>query len=224
MGVYFVQIGTKNRKGKFREHSHSVVNVSDIFNYSDVFNYFKNRYEGLEVIIEQPKEMDISDKIVKTGEVINSKESHIFLDEDTVVALPENITMISELSWFEIEYTEDEKKLHNDYNEYLRKSRRSLQSLHKSISDRYEKLPYSSIGIATRFGSKEMELETNSVKTMCKKFPIRGKIFIEAAEKCTAITAPATDNPSFEVGKSLNEADTDENYTVKDSEFGDIPF
>ena len=232
MAVYFVQIGTKNRKGKFREESHRVIKVPDEYNYSDVLNYFKDRYEGFEILIEHPKEMDISDRITKTEKI--DKERQIYIDDDTVVNLPENIKMINELSWFPIQYTAAEKILHDEYSEHTRKAREALRALHLEISNRYEKLPYSSIGCGRRF-VKEMELETSDNGTMCKKFPIRGSLFIEVAKNCGDMTMPETADPqsqTIDIEEELKKGLTVDvipeisknGDSQKDGEFNDIPF
>jgi hypothetical protein len=175
MKVFFVKIGRYTRRGKLTEIIYKVISTSDEYSISQVSDYFRKRYEGLEVFVDEVRE-------------IESLSDHPGLSAQKGLNTPC-------LCGFKIKYTEHEKKLHDEYVAFTIKAESSLIYLEQSISERYEKLFYSKI-----VGYERMYLKTDRFGTECVRLPIKANAFIKAAIDCNEGFIPELDQePEIEI-------------------------
>jgi hypothetical protein len=175
--VYLIQVGRNSRRGTFNKLHEKVILVEDGSTFYEVEKHFKNKYEGFEVIIKP---------II--AEPIKGIEHRVIDDEEK--------TPQSCIGNFKIQYTEDEKRLHDEYVQFSKSATSSLNALYKAIEGRYKQLFYSDIE-QSYYNSinRTMELTTDDYETRCLKFPVRADLFIEAAKDCNG-TVPEKVTPT----------------------------
>lgn len=166
--VYLIQVGHNSRRSAFIKLHEKVILVEDDIAYREVERHFKDKYEGFEVIVKAVK-----------AEPIGDIEHHT-IDDDEEKLRPQSC-----IGDFKIKYTEDEKRLHDEYTQSSRTAKTALDALHEAIRNRYKQLFYSDIDCSYyRSISREMELTTDTFETRCLKFPVKADLFIQAAKDC----------------------------------------
>jgi hypothetical protein len=167
--VYLIQVGNYSRRQTFNKLFEKTVMVDDKIQKADVDIYFTKKYEGFSIVVKEIKEVEIIKDI--------QPENH----NDDWGEPPKNAPkMVSSINNFKIEYTSEEKELHDKWNELSIETRKTFNQLHATIKSRYKRLFYSD----TYDGYNTLDLVTNTFGTTCEKFCVKADLFIEAAKSC----------------------------------------
>jgi hypothetical protein len=210
MKLFTVQIGRRSRHGNFEEFTSRAISVSDDkIDRSTVHNYFQGRYDGLEIIVTEAKEITDITKTIST--LPTSKYAGVLSD-------------------FFIEHTDEEKKIFAEYKLLIDRADDEIRKLHRSIKDRYNKISYVRMGI---------DLFTDYRGTACKSLPINSRDFfrvvkagMESMEGKGKEEVKTEEDVTFELDDPLPDkisppsVDTliVEAPPLSDDEFPDIPF
>jgi hypothetical protein len=195
MKLFIVRVGRRTRNGNFEEFTSKAVCVSDDkTDWAHVRNHFKNRYEGFEVLVTEAKEIiDITENISTS----NGKAGI--------------------LSDFYINYTEEEKKIYEEYCQHSEEADESLIRLHRSISKRYYELSYVS-------NRQNIILDTSGGGTICRQLAIKSGDFFKVVK--SGVESINNEDPSFDAPPS-DPSPTEElviSSPSNDDDSQDIPF
>ncbi|WP_461246549.1 hypothetical protein [Treponema sp. R6D11] len=214
--VYLIQVGTYSRRQTFNKLYEKAVLVDDKYTAEDINRYFSEKYEGFSITVKKIKEVELTD--IQSAISVPSEKPQ-----------PQNAPKAeSVIKDFNISYTEDERKLHEEWHRYIGNADITLLKLHNSIEQRYRRLFY---------GDGTPELETNYRGTTCKNFPVKARLFIETAKKCddTVPAAPVEQEtptshnttPEFDAESGNHQPQTEGDYDSNRSgaySSDDIPF
>jgi hypothetical protein len=201
--VYLIQVGNYSRRQTFVKLYEKAVVIDDKYTQYDIDKYFQDKYEGFSVIVTEIKEVEPVKDI-----------RHQVNDDEWECQSKKSPERISALKYFKIKYTDDEQKLHNDWENSARTAEKALRELHTAIEKRYMNLFYSDIGNRNSF-----ELDTDFYGTRCKKFSVKADLFIEAAKDCHDGTVPEKPVPSETT--EFPEIDTAEKAEIEVPSFDD---
>jgi hypothetical protein len=201
--VYLIQVGNYSRRQSFIKLYEKAVLIDDKYTQYDIDKYFQEKYEGFTVIARQIKEV----------EPVKDIRHNTFDDE---CGKPEAPERISAIKYFKIKYTDEEKKLHDSWENSVQEAHKALRNLHSSIEKCYAGLFYSNFDYGHSNGS--FKLETTSYGTKCINFPVIADLFIEAAKECNG-TVPE------KVPSELPENNTSDKTETEEPSFpDDVPF
>jgi hypothetical protein len=200
--IYLIDIGKISRRRNFDKLFQKVVSVPDECSEYTAHDYFSKKYEGFIVRVFPIREVIELSDLTTPGEQKNNdgrRETEFFLH-------------------FNVKYTEQEKKLHQEYRDFTGKADEALRYLHSSIEKRFRSLSYSGIS------SKHLlELKTDYHGTYCQKFPINGVIFEAIAKKAEEGYTPDPLPDLLETPK-VPPPLAPSGIESKDPDFGDVPF
>jgi hypothetical protein len=218
--VYLIQVGNYSRRQTFIKLYEKAAVIDDKYTQYDIDKYFQDKYEGFSVIVTQIKEVEPVKDI-----------RHQVNDDEWERQSQKSPERISALKYFKIKYTDEEKKLHDDWEKSVRKAEKALRDLHTAIEKRYLALFYSDVDNRNSF-----ELDTDFYGTRCEKFPVKADLFIEAAKGCDgavpekSVLSETTEFPEIDtVEKAEIEVpsfDDDLKPEISDSVYAsdDVPF
>jgi hypothetical protein len=206
MKIFLIEIGITSRRGNFEKLFQKVVSVPDKCGDYAISKYFSEKYEGFNVRVFPIREVtELSDPTTPSNQErkddAGQRETEYFLH-------------------FRVKYTEQEKKLYQEYRDFTRKADEALRYLHNSIEERFGSLSYSGIS-----NKRHLELKTDYHDgTYCHKFPINGVIFEAAAKKAEEDYTPDPPSDLLEAPEPPPPPLAPSGIESKDPDFGDVPF
>ena len=177
MKLFLVRVGRKTRGGNFQELTTRSVSVPEVATIKDLYEYFYSRYKGFDVIIEQPECEELPDMPIEVKSISSENEPK---------KLHGSIA-------FKIMYNDEEAALSKEYRELISKAGDKKRGIEASIRVRYGKLPYVTVD-----QWYDMELETDTNGTYCKKLLIKSNDFFKVIKDCDDGTAELEITPKIE--------------------------